>query len=79
MPVISKEFASHRHGMGDKDRYLLARDTETGRVFIVHEWSHWRGQATASGTTEVELGTFLATGGMAQDSLRTLIGTLVVE
>jgi hypothetical protein len=79
MPVISKEFAWHRHGMGDEDRYLLARDTENRRVFIVHQWSHRRGQATASGTTEVELGTFLAVGGMAQDRLRTLIGTLIVE
>jgi hypothetical protein len=79
MSVISKEFASHMHGMEDEDRYFLARDTETGRVFIVHKWSHRRGQTTASGTTEVELGASLAMGGMAQDRSRTLIGTLVVE
>jgi hypothetical protein len=65
--------------MGDEDWYYLARDTEIGRVFVYHEWSHRRGQSHAGGNEDIELDAFLRHQGMAQDHLRALIGSLAVE
>jgi hypothetical protein len=79
MPTTSKEFSHYEHGMGDEDWHSLARDSETGRVFIIHKWSHRHGQTLASGIIEIDLGAFLAMDGIAQDRLRHMIGTLVTE
>lgn len=59
------------------DRWSLARDTETGRVFVRHE-----ANLPAGGrVSEIEIGAFLSSGGHGpehQELLR-LIGTLVAE
>jgi hypothetical protein len=36
---LKRLFFCHEGGMGG-DWYFLARDTETGQVFILHEWTH---------------------------------------
>jgi hypothetical protein len=79
MPFIAKEFHHHSRGEGDTDRYSLARDRDSGRVIVFHEWSRRRGTSPASGSNELDLGAFLAGSGIAQDKLRALIGTLVEE
>ena len=79
MPFVRREFYYQGRGAGDEDRYSLARDRGTGRVFVFHEWSRRRGQAVAEGTAEIELGAFFTRGGEASDKLRDLIGTLVQE
>ena len=62
--------------MGDEDWYYLARDTDTGRVFVFHEWSHRKGQAYEGGNEDIELATYLQQPGTAQQRLVELIGTL---
>jgi hypothetical protein len=59
------------------DRWLLARDVETGKVFVMHEAN----PASGGQRTNIRLGTFLSQGGNGpehQELLR-LIGTLVEE
>jgi hypothetical protein len=59
------------------DRWRLARETETGRVFVRHEAN----LSSGGRVSEIELGTFLSAGGRGpehQELLR-LIGTLVEE
>lgn len=59
------------------DRWCLARDTESGRVFIMHQAN----LASGGQETRVEVGAFLTQGGAGpekQELLR-LIGTLVEE
>lgn len=78
MAVVTKEFHRHERGMGDEHWYRLARDTETGRVYIQHEWSVRDGGGYTSGESEMSIAEFLGTGGgTRQDKLLALIGTLV--
>jgi len=59
------------------DRWLLARDTESGEVFVRHEAN----PASGGQSTHIDIGTFLFQGGHGpehQELLR-LIGTLVEE
>lgn len=59
------------------DRWRLARDAETGRVFVRHEAN----PSSGGRTTEITIGAFLgadARGPEHQELLR-LIGTLVEE
>lgn len=59
------------------DRWRLARDTHTGRVFIQHEAN----LSSGGRVSEIEIGAFLSTGGRGpehQELLR-LIGSLVEE
>jgi len=77
MPFVRKEFYHHERGEGDTDRFSLAKERGTSRVFVLHEWSRRRGTSPASGTDEIALGAFLAKNGVAQDALQALIGTLV--
>lgn len=39
MAVIKKQFFHHEKGNHDETWYYLARDTETGKVFIIHAWA----------------------------------------
>ncbi len=58
------------------DRWRLARDTGTGRVFVLHEAN----LASGGRASEIGVGQFLGSGGMGpehQELLR-LIGTLVL-
>jgi hypothetical protein len=59
------------------DRWHLARDPDSGRVFIRHEPN----VASGGRVSHIDIGTFLAAGGSGpehQELLR-LIGTLVAE
>ncbi len=38
MPILVRQFYRHEKGNHDETFYSLARDSETGRVFIIHEW-----------------------------------------
>jgi hypothetical protein len=76
MAIQRRPFSSSDLGMGDEDWHYLARDTETGRVFVYHEWSHRRGAAHEGGNEDIELDAFLQHQGFAQDQLRALIGSL---
>jgi hypothetical protein len=55
------------------DRWLLARDPDTGRVFVRHEPNLPSGGQVA----EIEIGTFLIVAGPEKQELLRLIGTLV--
>ena len=78
MAFLKRLFFRHEGGMGE-DWYFLARDTETGQVFILHEWTHRVGDNYDPGSAEYELETFLSRKGTAQDKLRELIGTLASD
>ena len=79
MPIISRQFHQHERGMGNEDFHSLARDTETGEVFVIHETSHRVGDGFRSGEQRIPIQEFLAMGGSAQNKLLSLIGTLVPE
>ena len=79
MAVLKRQFFHHEHGVGDEDWYYLARDTESGRVFVVREWSHRAGNTFEPGSGAIEIPVFLTGDGPAEDSLLRLIGTLVED
>jgi hypothetical protein len=57
------------------DRWLLARETETGRVFVRHEAN----LPSGGRVTDLDVGAFLAAGppGPQHQELLRLVGTLV--
>jgi len=59
------------------DRWLLARDIESGEVFIRHEAN----LASGGQCTHIDIGAFLSQGGHGSEhqELLRLIGTLVEE
>ena len=72
MTLVTREiYRSAPHG----DRWLLARDLDSGRVFVRHEPNRSSGGAVA----DIELGAFLITtgDGPEKQELLRLIGTLV--
>ncbi len=77
MAFAKRLFLQHGHGVGDEDRYYLARDTDTGRVFVHHQWLRRRGDGFAPGNADIELDVFLAGQGAARAELLRLIGSLV--
>jgi hypothetical protein len=79
MAIVKRQFSSSDLGMGDENWYYLARDTETGRIFVYHEWTHRKGETYEGGCEDIELDSFLHHTGTAQDQLRQLIGSLAVE
>ncbi len=38
MPILTKQFYAHEKGNHDETFYSLARDTDTGRVFVLKQW-----------------------------------------
>jgi hypothetical protein len=75
--IAKRQFFKHEKGLGDEDFYYLARNSDTGQVFVLHEWSHRKGQGYEPGSAHIELDAFLVKRGTAQDRLHELIGTLV--
>ncbi len=69
MAVRTREIYRRANG----DRWLLARDPDTGRVFVRHEPNLPSGGPVA----EIEIGTFLIVAGPEKQELLRLIGTLV--
>jgi hypothetical protein len=74
MAILRRQFSSSDLGMGIENWYYLARDTETGRIFVYHEWSRRRGETYEGGSEDIELDSFLHHAGTPQDHLRQLIG-----
>lgn len=73
MPVQTRELYRSSNG----DRWCLAREVESGRVFVIHEPN----LSSGGKDTAVDIGTFLSRGGFGpekQELLR-LIGTLIDE
>jgi hypothetical protein len=76
MAVVMKRFFYHEKGNHDETWYYLARDTESGAVYIEHEWAE-RGNL---GSKRIGVAEFLSGPSMtARDNLLKLIGTLVSE
>ncbi len=69
--------------MNDEDWWFLAKDTDTGDVFVIHEWAHTDVRKPTGnsdvGSTHIELSVFLAEQrqNAAQQELRNLIGSLI--
>jgi hypothetical protein len=59
------------------DRWSLARDSDSGDVFVIHEPN----AASGGRTSRIEIGFFLASGGQNPEhkELLRLIGTLVAD
>lgn len=79
MAITKKLFYQSAQGLGNEDWFYLARDTETGRTFVMHDWSRLSGNSYQPGSADIDLEVFLSDGGTSQDKLRELIGTLVTE
>lgn len=76
MPIITRRFHYHEKGNHNEKWFLLARDTESGDVFIQHEWAERADQ----GSRRIELVDFLATDqSSARTKLIDLIGSLVED
>lgn len=59
------------------DRWYLARETDTGHVYVKHQAN----EASGGQVTEIEIGDFLSSGGRGPEhaELLRLIGTLVED
>lgn len=77
MVIENRNFHVQESGTGHKSYYSLARELETGDIFILHEWSHRDGIEFDSGENKIPLHAFLCGHGASQASLRDLIGTLL--
>lgn len=77
MSILTRQFHYHEDGSHYEKWYYLARDTETGRVFVVDERIDPKGKQTS---TNLEIEEFLSREQSTGTSkLRKLIGTLVME
>jgi hypothetical protein len=65
----------------DEDRWHLAFDTETRRLFVEHEMTRgdMRGRGYSIETDEIEVADYLAENGPGQDELARLLGALFAE
>jgi hypothetical protein len=79
MAVLKRQFFHHEHGVGDQDWYYLARDTDSGHVFVLREWSHRTADTFVPGSGIIEIPVFLNGHGPAEDELLRLIGILVQD
>ncbi len=85
MPVLKRELARSAKGpvMNNEDWWYLCKDTDTGSVFVLHEWAHTDVTRPSSqsnvGSKHIELSVFLVETRPteAQSRLRQLIGSLV--
>ncbi len=79
MAITKRLIYQTAQGLGNEDWFYLARDAETGRTFVMHEWSRLNGNGLQPGSADIDLEVFLSGAGAAQDMLRELIGTLATE
>ena len=78
MTILLREFYRRETATGNEDAYSLGRDTETGRVFVRHDWAHPAAGGLES-NHEMSVHDFLACAGTRQSALLAIIGTLVPE
>lgn len=76
MAVLKREFHRNRKSHGEEYWFSLARDTDTGEVYIIREFDYVVDGGTVTRQTVYE---FLAGGGDRQAKLLQLIGTLVPD
>src|SRR5258708_36511885 len=85
MTILKRELARSARGqvMNDEDWWFLAKDTDTGDVFVIHGWAHTDVRKPTGnsdvGSTHIELSVFLAEQrqNAAQQELRNLIRPLI--
>jgi hypothetical protein len=77
--ILKREFHRRERDMGNEDRYYLCRDSDSGQVFVLHEWSREGNHGHEPGSERIEIDVFLVRRGIVENRLRELIGTLVSE
>ena len=77
MPLLRKPLYQRSEG-ADDDRWRLAFDTDSRRLFVEHEQTRgdMRGWGYATMTDEIDLAAFLRDDGEAQRELVRLLGAL---
>ena len=80
MPRLTKPLYQINNGP-DEDRWLLAFDTDTRRLFVEHEKTRGdtRGRGYSIETGEIEVADYLGENGPGQDELARLLGALFAE
>jgi hypothetical protein len=80
MPRLTKPLYQRNDGP-DEDRWRLAFDTETHRLFVEHEKTRgdMRGFGYATETSDIELADYLGGEGQGQHELVRLLGALFAE
>ena len=75
MAILQRQFFYHERGNHDEKWYSLCRDTDTGDVFILHEWA----ERANVGERRLTVREFMGDTTSAQSKFLTLIGTLATE
>jgi hypothetical protein len=76
MAVVKRQFYKNKKPNGDAYWFYLARDTDSGEVYVIREFDYLVDGGSEKKMTLYE---FLAGGGNRQNALLELIGTLVQE
>ncbi|MGN6777068.1 hypothetical protein [Rhizobium sp.] len=76
MTVVKRQFYKNHKPNGDEYMFHLARDTESGEVYVIRQADY---VVDGGSETSMTLYEFLAGGGNRQDALLQLIGSLVPE
>ena len=76
MAILKREFHRNHKSHGEEYWFSLARDTETGEVYIIREFDY---VVDGGVETRESVYHFLAGGGDRQSALLKLIGTLVPD
>jgi hypothetical protein len=77
MPLLRRPLYQRTEG-ADEDRWRLAFDTDTNRLFVEHEKTRgdMRGSGYGTYTDEMDVAAFLNERGQGQHELMQLLGTL---
>ncbi len=80
MPLLRKPLYQRSEGR-DEDRWRLAFDTDTRRLFVEHEMTRgdMRGSGYAINTDEIDINEFLRESGQGQHQLVQLLEKLFEE
>jgi hypothetical protein len=80
MPLLRKPLYQRTEG-ADEDRWRLAFDTDTNRLFVEHEKKRgdMRGSGYGTRTDEMDVAAFLNERGQGQQELMQLLSTLFEE
>lgn len=74
MPIEKHQFHKSEQGMGNEDWYLLIRDTDSGEMHVLHEWSHkTKDLKFQSGEEQISIDEFVKVGGTRQQRLLALL------
>jgi hypothetical protein len=77
MPQLRRPLYQRTEGV-DEDRWRLAFDTDTNRLFVEHEKlrGDMRGSGYSISTDDIDLAAFLGESGQGQSELKRLLRTL---